>query len=173
MGRTKALLEYHGETFLARSVRLFQPFCNPVIVVLPPSGLACPAGVICTVNPLPERGMLTSLQCGLRALPESARFVFFTPVDLPAVSDSTVSALLSAAGQALAILPRYDGRRGHPALISRELVPDFLAATSQHTARDVIEGHASGIRYIDVDDAGIVNDVDNPADYARLTAGAP
>jgi len=172
MGRPKALLEYQGETFLSRSARLFLPFCDPVVVVLPPSGLECPAGVIVTVNPEPERGMLTSLQCGLRALPDSARFVFFTPVDLPAVAPQTVSALREAAGQAPAIIPRYSGRRGHPVLISRELVPEFLDLRAPATARAVIERHAGEIRHIDVDDPGIVTDIDEPADYARLTRAA-
>lgn len=172
MGSAKALLKYQGETFLSRSVLLFQSFCDPVIVVLPPSGLECPAGVISVVNPAPERGMLTSLQSGLKAVPDCARFVFFTPVDLPAVSAQTVSALWSAAGQAPAIIPRHGGRRGHPVLISRELVPDFLTLHAPATARDVIERHARNIRYIDVDDPGIVNDIDEPADYARLTGAA-
>jgi molybdenum cofactor cytidylyltransferase len=169
MGRTKALLQYQGETFLSRSARLFQPFCDPVIVVLPPPGLECPGGVVCTVNPAPERGMLTSLQCGLKALPESARFVFFTPVDLPAITAQTVSALRKAAGQAPAIVPRYNGRRGHPVLISRELVEEFLELREPAAARDVMERHAGQVRYIDVDDPGIVTDIDEPADYARLT----
>jgi len=172
MGRPKALLDYQGETFLSRSARLFQPFCDPVIVVLPPSGLECPAGVICTVNPAPERGMLTSLQCGLGALPDSARFVFFTPVDLPAVAPQTVSALREAAGKAPAIIPRYSGRRGHPVLILRELVTEFLELRPPATGRDVIERHAAEIRYVDVDDPGIVTDIDEPADYARLTGTA-
>jgi molybdenum cofactor cytidylyltransferase len=169
MGRTKALLQYEGETFLGRSARLFQPFCDPVIVVLPPSGLECPPGVIGTVNPAPERGMLTSLQCGLKALPDSARFVFFTPVDLPAVTAQTVSMLRESAGQAPAIIPRYSGRRGHPVLISRELVPDFLELREPAAARDVIERHSGQVRYIDVDDPGILTDIDEPADYDRLT----
>jgi molybdenum cofactor cytidylyltransferase len=172
MGRTKALLQYQGETFLSRGVHLFQPFCDPVIVVLPPTGLECPAGVLCTVNPAPERGMLTSLQSGLKALPDSAHFVFFTPVDLPAVAPQTVSALKRAAGQAPAIIPRNLGRRGHPVLISRELVHEFLELRAPATARDVIERHGGEVRYIDVDDPGIVTDIDEPADYARLTGAS-
>jgi CTP:molybdopterin cytidylyltransferase MocA len=172
MGRTKALLQYQGETFLSCGVRLFQPFCGPVIVVLPPSGLECPAGVLCTVNPAPERGMLTSLQTGLKALPDSARFVFFTPVDLPAIAPQTVSALRRAVGQAPAIIPRHFGRRGHPVLISRELVRDFLELRAPATARDVMERHSGQVRYIDVDDPGVVTDIDEPADYARLTGAS-
>jgi molybdenum cofactor cytidylyltransferase len=173
MGRSKAMLEYRDETFLSRAVRLFQRFCDPIVVVIPPSGLECPAGVICTVNPAPERGMLSTLQCGLRALPDTARFVFFTLVDLPAIAPQTVTALAKAAGQAPAIIPRYGERRGHPVLIAREIVPEFLDLPASATARDVIERHAADIVYVDVDDLGIVADIDEPADYARLTGAEP
>src|SRR4051794_26416570 len=171
MGRTKALLEYHGDTFLGNLVRLFQPLCETVIVVLPPRGLACPAGVLCAVNPAPERGMLTSLQCGLRAVPDAVQFVFFTPVDLPVIQASTVAALAESTRAKIAV-PRYHGRRGHPVLITREVIPEFLALPQSAQARDVVERHAAEIEYIDTDDPAILMDVDEPADYARLTGGA-
>jgi molybdenum cofactor cytidylyltransferase len=170
MGRAKALLEYQGQTFLGRLVSVFQHYCDPVILVLPPAGLACPEGVLCTVNPAPERGMLTSLQCGLRAVPDAAEYVFFTPVDLPAIQPSTVAGL--ASGIAAISIPLYNGRRGHPVLIARGLIPEFLALPSSAQARDAVERHANEIRYIDVDDPGILMDIDDPADYERLTGGA-
>ena len=98
MGRPKAALVYDGESFLARAVRLFSPLCDPVVVVLPPAGMICPPGVLCTVNPAPERGMLSSLQCGFRAVPDEVERVFFMPVDLPAISGATVAALVENAG---------------------------------------------------------------------------
>lgn len=171
MGQTKALLAYQGETFLERLARIFAPYCNPIVVVLPPAGLLCPPGVLCTVNPLPERGMLTSLQCGFRALPDAVERVFFIPVDLPAVEPSTMAALASTKSAPL-VIPRYQGRRGHPVLTARDLIPEFLALPASAQPRDIIERHASEIRYVDVDDPGILADVDDPADYAKLTGEA-
>lgn len=115
--------------------------------------------------------MLTSLQCGLRAVPDSANFVFFTPVDLPAVQSGSVSTLAAAAGSAPLVIPRHNGRRGHPVLIARELIPEFLALPPSAQARDAVERHATEIRYIDVDDPGILMDIDDPWDYARLAGG--
>jgi len=171
MGRPKAALVYDGETFLARAIRLFSPLCDPVIVVLPPAGMICPPGVLCTVNPVPERGMLSSLQCGFRAVPDRAEQVFFMPVDLPAISGATVAALAEHAGTAPLILPRYEGRRGHPVLVRRDLIPEFLALSPSAQARDIVERHEGEIRYVDVNDPGILADVDTPADYERITAG--
>lgn len=171
MGHPKASLSYKGKTFLECAVALFSSTCDPVIVVLPPSGMVCPSGVLCTVNPAPERGMLSSLQCGFRALPVPAEAVFFMPVDLPAVSPATVVALVEQAGTAPLAIPRYRSRRGHPVLVRRDLIAEFLALPSSAQPRDVVESRAAEIRYVDVDDPGVLADVDTPDDYEWLTAG--
>src|SRR6185369_9380262 len=111
------------------------------------------------VNPAPERGMLSSLQCGFRAVPDEVERVFFMPVDLPAISGATVAALVENAGTPPLILPRYDGKRGHPVLVRRDLIPEFLALPSSAQARDIVERHESEIRYVDVNDPGILADI--------------
>ena len=72
MGQPKALLEYKGETFLHRLAGMLDEVCGRVVVVLGYDAervrAAVPAGAETTVNPAPERGMLSSLQCGLRAV---------------------------------------------------------------------------------------------------------
>jgi CTP:molybdopterin cytidylyltransferase MocA len=72
MGQPKALLEYKGETFLHRLAGMLDEVCGRVVVVLGYDEervrAAVPEGAETTVNPAPERGMLSSLQCGLRAV---------------------------------------------------------------------------------------------------------
>src|SRR4029079_18049295 len=69
MGTPKALLDYRGETFVGRLVRVLQTTCNPVIVVLGYHADALragiPAGAQVVVNPDPSRGQLSSLQTAL------------------------------------------------------------------------------------------------------------
>ena len=75
MGTPKALLQLNDETFLDRLIRLFSEVCSPVIVVLGDqadqirSGIRRGSEARFVVNPDPERGMLSSLQCGLRSGP--------------------------------------------------------------------------------------------------------
>ena len=164
MGSPKALLPYRGETFIDRLVGVFSP-CDEVVVVLGHGAAAIRDGMnrraTIVVNPDPERGQLSSLQCGLSAVADSDA-VFFTPVDYPAIEASTIRALLPFAGTFA--MPRYNGRRGHPVLINRELLAEVLACNT--AARDVIRAHEP--QYVDVDDSGILEDVDDPAAYARL-----
>jgi molybdenum cofactor cytidylyltransferase len=171
MGQPKALLEYRGETFLNRLIRIFSAQCEQVIVVLGydaesiRSSVTVPAQVV--VNPHPERGQLSSLQCGLRAVDPCADGVFFTPVDLPAFSQQTVAELARSFTEQAALAPRHNGRHGHPVLVAARHVSDLLAAES--SARDVM--HQLAVEYIDVDDPGVLKDADDAAAYEELTRG--
>jgi molybdenum cofactor cytidylyltransferase len=180
MGSPKALLEFQGETFLDRLIGLFGQCCSPVIVVLGGhketvrAGLRRAGDALLLENPDFQRGQLSSMQCGLRAVAGDADGVLFTLVDHPAVTSATIAALLNQPDSAAETIriPRWDGRHGHPIWFSRSLVPEFLALPSGASAREVLTRHASEIAYIDVDDPGIVADVDDPSAYARLLAGS-
>lgn len=166
MGRPKAFLTYRGETFLDRWIRLFRVYCEDVIVVANAPLEA--GGARTVVNPEPARGMLSSLQCGIASLAPETRGAAFTPVDLPAVGDATIARLIGGwSGERLRI-PRYGDRRGHPVVVARDLFPEFLELPATGEAREVVRRHESEIAYVDVDDPGILADVDTPADYERL-----
>ena len=172
MGFPKALLEFGGETFLDRLIRTFAADCAPVVAVLGAEaervrgGLCAADRATIVLNPDYRHGQITSLQCGLRAVPAHARGVLFTLVDHPAVREITVRELLVE--PALIAIPRFGGRRGHPVYFARELVPEFLALDSDSSAKTVIERHGARIRYVDVDDPGILDDVDDPEAYRRF-----
>jgi CTP:molybdopterin cytidylyltransferase MocA len=174
MGFPKALLEFRGETFLDRLIRTFGAHCAPVVAVLGAeagrirAGLQAAALATIVENPNWRQGQLTSMQAGLRAIPADARGVLFTLVDHPNVRPETVAALVQQ--DARLAIPRYQGRRGHPIYFSRELAAEFLALDPASTARAVRERHAAEIRYVEVDDPGILDDVDDPEAYHRLQA---
>ncbi len=91
MGTPKALLRFQNETFLDRLIRVSSPpFAIPIIVVVGEhadqirSGIQRGREVLFAVNPDPERGMLSSLQCGLALVPPDADAAMFLPVDHPA-----------------------------------------------------------------------------------------
>jgi molybdenum cofactor cytidylyltransferase len=171
MGSPKALLTYRGETFGDRLIGIFNALCDRTIVVLGYSHERIRAGLhrnaTFAINPHPERGQLSSLQCGLHAAGSDAGAIFFTPVDVPAFEAGTIQALLAHAGTFA--MPRYNGKRGHPVLIDRGMADELLACRTM--ARDVIRAHNP--IYVDVNDPGILQDVDDPVSYARLVEVAP
>lgn len=176
MGFPKALLRYRGETFLDTLLALLGPHCSPLIVVLGAEAerirgaISRPADFV--VNPQWARGMTGSLQCGLRAVPPAAEGVLFTLVDHPAVAPATVAALV-AEPRPLLRVPRYQGKRGHPVWFRRDLIAEFLALGDHGAARDVVHAHASGTEFLDLDDAGIAADIDDPEAYRMLTRAEP
>lgn len=171
MGRPKALLPFRGETVLDRLIGLYERFCAPIVVVLghSPDGIRAGIGrggrVRFAVNPDPERGQLSSLQCGLALAPGD---VLFTPVDYPAVSDATVARLVQSKAPVAA--PSYQGRHGHPVLIREFIKLEILALPPDASAREVIHRHRSEAEYVDVDDAAVCQDIDRMEDYERLMA---
>jgi molybdenum cofactor cytidylyltransferase len=122
------------------------------------------------------------MQCGLRAVPPEVEGVLFTLVDHPAVSPATLDALLAGSGKKadqevspteLLRVPRYLGRRGHPVWFSSALIPEFLALPEDGAARDVVRRHAAETAFFDLDDAGILADIDDPAAYQSLIGATP
>jgi molybdenum cofactor cytidylyltransferase len=183
MGSPKALLRMPGpggETFLDRLIGVFSACCAPVVVVLGHEPQAIRAGLArageaeFVVNRNYERGQLSSLQCGLRALSPHASGVLFTPVDYPAIAAETAAKLACAVERRVAevAIPRCGGRHGHPVACAAALIPEFLALACDAQARDVIHAHAAGTVYIDVNDAGVLEDVDDREAYERLIRAA-
>jgi molybdenum cofactor cytidylyltransferase len=174
MGSPKALLEFRGETFLDRLIHCFEEHCSPVIVVLGHqpdvirAGIRSPGKAKFVLNAEYQLGQFSSLQCGLRAVPADSEGVIFTPVDHPNIESATVSHLIASG--ALIAIPRYLEQHGHPVLFSHALLPEFLALEPSNQARTVLHRHPSDIRYVDVPDAGILDDIDDPNAYHRLLA---
>ena len=178
IGSPKALLDYAGETFLDRLIGLLASVCGSVTVVLGYHAAAIhrclrrAAQGVFVLNPDPALGQLSSLQCGLRAIPFAASHALFLPVDLPAVSPETIQAITRWKGAAQLVLPRYQGRNGHPVLASRTVVAELLALPPAASAKDVIHQHRAETQFVETADAGILFDVDDAEAYRRLISGA-
>jgi molybdenum cofactor cytidylyltransferase len=176
MGSPKALLEYRGESFVERLVRVLSRVCDPVIVVVGYHADAVRSPIEgraqIVVNPAPERGQLSSLQTALAALPAGAEGFLFTPVDSPAVEIETVERVASEFRrrdpQALFVIPRYHGKRGHPVFAAPAIARELLALPATGQARDIVHGHVAQTVYVDVDDPGILTDIDDPEAYEHL-----
>jgi molybdenum cofactor cytidylyltransferase len=182
MGSPKALLEYKGETFVARLVRIFTKFCDPVMVVAGRHAdqIRAAVNVPVVVNPDPDRGQLSSLQTALTDLfpvgqavafqPPAISGFLFTPVDCPTFLEPTVAALIESFHTLPAplVIPKYAGKRGHPVCVSASLVPEFLALPPTEETRVIVNRHAPSIRYLEVDDSGVLADVDDPETYRAL-----
>lgn len=167
MGTSKAQLEIAGVTFASRLVSVFAAVCDPIILVTGAiAGISAP-GARLLHNPDWPAGQLTTLQAGLRQVSQ-APAAFFTPVDCPAYTPQTVAAMWAAFSGEPFVIPRYREKRGHPVLMGASVFAEILALPPSGQAREVVHSHRPATRYVDVDDAGILADIDTPADYQEL-----
>jgi len=179
MGSPKALLMYRGETFLDGLIGRFAARCSPVVVVLGAAaeeiGARVRRSATLVYNERYRLGQTTSMQCGLKAMPAGIEGVLFTLVDHPAVASATIEALTGDSGADDPLprlrVPRYKGKRGHPIWFSSSLITEFLALPEDGAARDVVRAHADHTEFLDVDDAGVLADIDDPEAY-RVLVGA-
>lgn len=170
MGRPKALLDAGGRSFVAAVVgTLVGGGCDPVVVVTAPGQRevgrrAQAAGALVLANPDPGEGPITSVRLALAVLGARVEGIALLPVDHPAVRPETVAALLEAfaPGDAPLVLPTFGGRRGHPAVFGRRLFAELLDPALEGGARAVVHRHLAEARTVEVDDPGILADIDTP-----------
>jgi len=175
MGRPKALLDFDGQSCVARVVASCrQAGVEAVVLVTSPGGGAVrrEAGeAIQAINQQPERGMLSSLQAGLGELPADATGFLIYPVDYPVVPAEEVRRLLAAFAGRTAdqriFIPSFQHHRGHPVLVHASLAPELLALDPSSSARAVMAAHAAEIAYVEAADDRVLMDMDTPEDYRR------
>lgn len=179
MGRPKALLPWpptngHFVTHVTGTLRKAGITCLAVVTGSHHDAIApvlAGQSVAVLYNPHHEDGQLASLLHGLRwgFAQTTGPWVLSTLVDVPGVRSSTVSAIIAAAlGSHLrAIRPRHAGRHGHPVVWHRDVLPLLEAADPALGARGVMRTLAAegAVLDLDVDDAGVLTDVDTPGQY--------
>jgi molybdenum cofactor cytidylyltransferase len=177
MGELKPLLSLGGRTLLERAVAVFTSVgIDDVVVVTGHRGdeVAAVAGALGArpvANPRYDDGMYTSVQTGAAAVAEDRRF-FLLPVDCPLVRPETAGrvARAGAAAGAEVALPAHAGRTGHPPLLAPVLRAAILAAEPAGGLRELLAGRPQ-LR-VEVDDPGVLHDVDTRADFEALRAAA-
>ena len=181
MGRPKALLPIDGQTFIERIVAaLKQGGLERIIVVL---GFNAEEmrhkidhlPVEIAVNPDYKQGQLSSLQTAIRYLEsdQNCDGMMVHLVDHPYIDANLVGAMLRKFKESasLIVVPRHQGKRGHPVIFSRALFGELLNAPMNQGAKAVVNGHRAETLEIDTDDVGITLDIDTPELYREHVKG--
>jgi molybdenum cofactor cytidylyltransferase len=194
MGTDKALLPWPppapgvtaapGATLLSAVILALEPHTRAIVVVAGKNAAAIANTVgACAAyiarNPDPSRGQFSSLQIGLSAaLDHGCDSAMITPVDCPPLTPASLALLHEAferarAGDLWAVAPENNGHRGHPLLVSRELIGIFLDAPVAANARDILHAHSDRIVYVQVPDDISRAGMNTPEDYASFAGDPP
>lgn len=110
-------------------------------------------------------GMGDSIRRGVLATQQAQGWLIL-PADLPLVQTETLLRVAKALRDDTVIVPRYCAQNGHPVAFGRHYLPHLTALSGEMGGRDVVE-HArqcGQLINIEVDDIGIVLDIDTPGD---------
>jgi len=181
MGSPKALLQIGEKTFLHHIVDvLYSARILDIVIVLGSQAeeiqktLDWFDGKI-VINNDWQKGQLSSIITGLNALnlttlePEEIDGAVICPVDHPLLTQSLLVDLLQGywLSKKRIIIPIHQGQRGHPVIFDRELFDDIRNAPLDIGARVVVRNHEQDIHEVDVNDEGVLINIDSPDDYKK------
>ena len=177
MGRPKALLPWGETTLISYQVReLLAAGVEDVVVVLGHAAEEVrpqvPSQARVVVNEAYRQGRASSLRAGAAALPDDADPIVVLNVDQPRPSE-LLRALLAAhrEGGSPITMPVAQGRRGHPPVLARSLLPELRAASEEGQGlRGLLAAHEEAMRELPFDSPLILLDMNTPAEYQRALA---
>ena len=116
-----------------------------------------------------EGEMLSSVQVGLGRAKAEAEAVLIGLGDQPQVRARSVQLVVEAytKSEASLVIPSYRVRRGHPWLVARQYWDEIQRMRPIESLRDFLNDHTNDIHYVEVDDPGILKDLDTPDDYLK------
>ncbi|MBI2731888.1 MAG: nucleotidyltransferase family protein [Aquabacterium sp.] len=165
-----------GRTLLEATLARHAGLSSPLWVVLRPgdeaaSALARSYGAQILICEDAHLGMGHSLACGARALMDEPELdgVVVDLADMPWVSAHTLRLIRQAlAEHGQAVVPLYQGRMGQPRGLPASCLAALARLRGDEGARHIVSWQDAV--HVDVDDHGILQDIDRPADLTRFTA---
>jgi len=112
-------------------------------------------------------GMGDSIAAGVAARPGAGGWLVM-PADMPLVRPATMIAVANGLSPHPVAYAQYVGRRGHPVAFGAELFSDLVRLSGDEGARRVLARYP-GLA-VEVDDDGVLLDMDTEADLASMRA---
>ncbi|MTI95275.1 MAG: nucleotidyltransferase family protein [Firmicutes bacterium] len=182
MGRLKQLLPWRDDKTIVEAVTdtiLACPEIDDTVRVIVGAGAD-------TIRPLLEKvsdprlevlenrdyasGMLSSIQRGVAGLPATSAAFLLALGDQPLVGRSVLATLIRCWQEERPdiLVPVYNGRRGHPVLFGKSLIPEIQELTTADKGlRELLLRYPQRVRYLDLAEESIVIDLDTPGDYVK------
>jgi molybdenum cofactor cytidylyltransferase len=175
MGRPKMLLPWKNSTVLGQVLATYQNAGVHDLLVVTGGARQQVEQLIAThartvFNQDYATGdMLGSIQCGIQHLDLRTKAILIALGDQPLIQEQSVRMIIkayTASGPSI-VVPSFQHRRGHPWLVSAWHWPEILCMRAPLTMREFLQSHRDEICYVEVDDPGVLQDLDTPEDYQK------
>ena len=175
MGAQKLLLPFGGVTVIEHIVdQLLNSAIDKVFVITGHEGdriadQISKRAVSVVKNPDYQKGMLSSVRCGLGALPAECEKVLVVLGDQPALTTELVNEMIGslAATDKGIMVPIYEGRRGHPILFSVCYCQEIMTHYDEVGLRGLMRAHPEDVFELEASTSTVLLDMDYPDDYRR------
>ncbi|CCJ90445.1 CTP:molybdopterin cytidylyltransferase [Cronobacter turicensis 564] len=110
-------------------------------------------------------GMGDSIALGVKATPAAAGWLIL-PGDLPLITAASLRQVATALNEKPVVVPHYQQRHGHPVGFRREYFDALAALSGDEGAKAIVRAARARAEVLTLalNDAGIVQDIDVPAD---------
>ncbi len=170
MDGIKQLMDFNDSTFLEETIKKYSSFAQEVVVTLG----YYKAEIRQNIKELGfQYQEIEDYKDGMSASFKESKdfktdYFLVTPCDLPLIEENTIDILLKTykKNRGNIIVPRFMGINGHPVVFPIEMQASFKNINGDKGARDIIR--QKGCLFIDVDDPGIIADIDTFSDYIKI-----
>ena len=175
MGTNKLLEKFSDESLIRIAVETtIKSGASPIFVVVGHQSERIIAEIAdldvqCVTNPDFAKGLSTSLQAGLRALPKEVDGAIVMLGDMPLVTPTVLQKLMDsfrAKPECLAVVPSYREKWGNPVLLARSLFHAASELTGDSGARKLLEMHRDQVVEVIVSDDAVTIDLDTPEAFS-------
>ena len=131
------------------------------------------ASVTFVNNPEYSKGLSTSLRTALAVLPNEISGVLVCLGDMPFVRSQHIDALVESfnlVAERQICVPTFDGKRGNPVLWDRRYIQEMMEVRGDVGAKHIIGDYEEFVTEIELDDPGVVTDIDTPEAYSKTVA---
>jgi len=175
MGKPKLLLPFGEKTIIETIIdSVIQSKLDDVLVVLGAHREKIEKkikdfSIKIVVNPDFKNDMLSSVQCGFRALPEDVEASLVILGDQPEISSALINKIVEAYKKSKKgiVLPVFRKNRGHPVLIDMKYQGEIEDLNPDLGLRNLVYKHAEDILEVEVITPSILQDIDTIEDYNR------
>lgn len=140
------------------------PDVNQALTALPPVAGESIQVLVCGDAHL---GMGHTLAHGMRHLPDW-QGVLICLADMPHICSETYAQILSALTPEHILIPVHQGRNGQPVGFGSRFFDALRNSSGDVGGRDVVKANRQHVQSLDIDDDGILQDIDTPEDLSRL-----